>query len=184
MMTRSRRTLRKFFEFISGLKVKHNLNEKQTKDISADFISYFSQTSHSVEEFTKLIPFVKSQHLQNKYLIEEYGVPQTKSIKFQNDYGYYIPLSESLKYDFKSKDFCKRFFEKIDQRRPNTQSYRDFRDGLNYKNKSSDYNTIFLELYIDDLTLSSPIGYGKCNTKVFAMYYTVKNIDYKYSAER
>lgn len=82
----------------------------------------------------------------------------------------YVPISETIKKLFSISGFYKSLsFENPS----NTKSYSHFRDGNFYKSGNFERDTIFINLYYDDVEVGNPLGSKAGKNKLGQFYFTI-----------
>jgi len=184
--------------FLLNLRVKHYVSEKTSALImnkfnelilnchekTTEILSECDISSVNINKIT--LPFndllnttesLNSVYLQNQTLKEHPYVPPVQINIDNTNNIVYIPILETLKSLLSHEDILS-FITKSPSNTTNTVS--DFTCGQKYKSNIffSLPNTIQILLYIDDFTLTNPLGTTARKNKLCALYFTLGNLPY------
>lgn len=174
------------------------LLQKKTFNYSID--SYLIPSSSSGNQAKKAIEFDELKYLfndiriaielitKNEYQLikhcEEYfnytpvqEIPLS-SANEDSDFGYYIPIDKSLSSILNSRSFSTKILENIHQQ----QLAKELDDDLMFSIRNSYYgsrlddNHLLIQLYLDDISLTNPLGSKRDQQKYSMIYFTLEDV--------
>ncbi len=99
--------------------------------------------------------------------------------------GYFIPIDKTLLSMLNSQSLVLEILENIQQQRIATECDGDLmfsiRDG--YHGNKLDHDTLLLQLYLDDIGLTNPIGSKRDEHKMSMVYFSLEDVPDKYRSK-
>jgi hypothetical protein len=183
----------------------HPLLKKQSFDYSPD--SYSCTTSSFPKQNQKVI---KIDHLQqtlkdicgaiesitkNDYQFiknceKHFNYSPAEEITLSSvddvpEYAYYIPIDKTISSMLSSQSLVLEILENIQQKQTITEYDNDLmfsiRDG--YHGTRLDHDNLLLQLYLDDIGLTNPIGPKRDQHKMSMVYFSLEDIPDKYRSK-
>ena len=101
------------------------------------------------------------------------------------EYGYFIPIDKTLSSMLKSHSFVLEILENI-QRQQTSVQYDDdlmfsIRNG--YYGNRLDHDSLLLQLYLDDIGLTNPLGSKRDKHKMSMVYFSLEDVPDKYRSK-
>jgi len=99
--------------------------------------------------------------------------------------AYFIPLERSLSLMLNSKPFLVEILREVQQQRVATEIDHDLMYSVRdaYHGNKLDEETLLIQLYLDDISLTNPIGSKRDNHKMSMIYYTLEDIPHQYKSK-
>ena len=99
--------------------------------------------------------------------------------------AYFIPLERSLSLMLNSKPFLIEILREVQQQRVATEIDHDLMYSVRdaYHGNKLDEETLLIQLYIDDISVTNPIGSKRDNHKMSMIYYTLEDIPHQYRSK-
>ncbi|CAF1425408.1 unnamed protein product [Adineta steineri] len=143
-----------------------------------------SEISNEIQSTTRN----EYQFIKNCQKYSDYHAPDDIPISTddeQLEHGYYIPIHRTLSSVLCSKDFSIQVIENIQQQRIAVENDDDlmlsFRDST-FGNRIDD-NSLMIQLYMDDIGLTNPIGARKDHHKMAMIYFCLDDTPEQYRSQ-
>ena len=178
---------------------------KKTFNHSADICS--STSSSSKKQDKEAIEFDELKHTFNHicYAIKSINKNEYQFIKHCQEYfgysspeeiivsspgedlerGYFIPIDKTLSSMLSSEPFVVQILENVQRQQTATDNDPDLmfsiRDG--YNGGRIDHDSLLLQLYIDDIGLTNPLGSKRDQHKLSMMYFSIEDVPDQYRSK-
>lgn len=194
---------REIVKFLLNLRVKHFVSEKTSEKIVTKFseiigiclektrsilndldpnldIEQIFQVTEPFQNLNSTLESLNTVHQQNLCFKQPPFVSPVQINIQDNDNIVYIPILETLKSLLRHEDILSFVTKAPRPRETSNTIISDFSCGERYKKNSffSLPNTLQILLYIDDFTLTNPLGTNSKKHKLCAIYFTIGNIPY------
>ncbi|CAF1481600.1 unnamed protein product [Adineta steineri] len=181
------------------------LSEKKTFNIPVE--SHLSTSSMSQQHTTKAINFnhlldlfvdirgaieciTKNEYQFMKYCSDYFGYNSVQEINVSSndevpDCGYFIPIDETLSLMLNSQMLVSKIFENIDQQQSIVQSDGDLMFSIrdSYNGLQIDDDHLLIQLYLDDISLTNPLGSKRDRHKMSMIYFMLEDIPDQYRSK-
>lgn len=158
---------------------------QKKKIIEFDYLKQlFDNTRTSIESITKNeYQFVKHcEEYFNYTSVEE--IPLS-SVADDSDFGYFIPIDKTLSTMLNCNPFAVEILENVRQHQSITEADDDLmfsiRDAFHGLKIDDDY--LLIQLYVDDIGLTNPLGSKRDKHKVSMIYFTLEDIPDRYRSK-
>ncbi|CAF1133266.1 unnamed protein product [Adineta ricciae] len=151
----------------------------------------FDQLILLLKDIRNAVEFVtKNEYQFVKHCIEYFGFVPVDEIVVSspnevNDCGYFIPIDKTLSSMLNSQSLALKVLENIHQQQLATESDSDLmfsiRDG--YHGLKLDDDHLLLQLYLDDIGLTNPLGSKRDQHKMSMIYFTIEDIPEQYRSK-
>ena len=153
--------------------------EKQDKEVIE-----FVQLKNILNDISDAIGAINKneyQFIKNCEKYFDYTPPEEIIVSHPNETlerGYYIPIEKTLSCMLNAKPCLLQILENIQQQQTATENDPDLmfsiRDG--YHGGSMDHDRILIQLYLDDIGLTNPIGSKRDQHKMSMMYLSLEDL--------
>lgn len=144
----------------------------------------FDDISNGIESITKNeYQFIKScEEYFNFTSVEE--IPVSTAVDDLN-FGYFVPIDNSLSLMLKSQQFSHEIIENIQQQQTLTELDNDLMFSIrdSYYGLGFDHDHLLIQLYIDDIGLTNPLGSKRDQHKMTMIYFTLEDVPDKYRSK-
>ncbi|CAF1141192.1 unnamed protein product [Adineta ricciae] len=132
----------------------------------------------------------KNEYQFTKYCEEYFNFTSpleipVSSVPGDTDCGYFIPIDNSLSSMLESQQFSDEILENIHQKQTITELDKDLMFSIrdSYHGLGLDDNHLLIQLYIDDIGLTNPLGSKRDRHKMSMVYFTLEDIPEKYRSK-
>ena len=103
----------------------------------------------------------------------------------ETECAYFIPLERSLSLMLNSEPFVAEILREVQQQRVATETDQDLMYSIRdaYHGNKLDEEALLIQLYLDDISLTNPIGSKRDNHKMSMLYYTLEEIPHQYRSK-
>ncbi|CAF1512982.1 unnamed protein product [Adineta ricciae] len=99
--------------------------------------------------------------------------------------GYIIPLEKTLSLMLNSQPLLAQILQNVQQQRVSTDMDDDLMFSIRdaYHGKKLDEETLLIQLYLDDISLTNPLGSKRDKHKMCMLYFSLEDIPYQYRSK-
>lgn len=146
--------------------------------------SLFNNICNEIESITKNeYQFIKHcEEYFNYSLVQE--IPLSTADE-DPDFGYYVPIDKSLSSILNSQPFTFKILENIREQQLATELDNDLMFSIrnSYYGLRLDDDHLLIQLYLDDIGLTNPLGSKRDQHKLSMVYFTLEDIPDQYKSK-
>ncbi|CAF1503479.1 unnamed protein product [Adineta ricciae] len=151
----------------------------------------FDEVKHTLNDVCIAIESInKNEYQLIKYCEEYFGysVPEeiVVSLPGENlDRGYFIPVDKTLTSMFSSHSFVAQILENIQRQQTLAENDPDLMFSIRdaYNGGRIDHDSILLQVYMDDIGLTNPIGSKRDHHKLSMVYFSIEDVPDQYRSK-
>lgn len=147
---------------------------QQTLDATREAIASISRNDYQ---------FIKNCEKYFDYNAAEEIIVSTADDDFKR--AYFIPIDKTLSAMLKSKSLVSEIQENIEQQRSNAEYDDDLMFSIRdaYYGNRLDHDSLLLQLYVDDIGLTNPLGSKRDMHKMSMMYFSLEDVPNKFRSK-